>query len=137
MSAAREVIDVGVRIDRVRVRVRPREADASPIVEPPRPQRARAGDHRILVGELLVETDAALEAFEARSLGERVARALGEGLATLQARRLDAVLARRSCGGPVHISALRVVLRGAEAERPDVRAVAMALTGAVERRLQP
>jgi hypothetical protein len=134
MSRALDPIDLGVVIERVRVRVQPQDDGASLVAEPP-PRGARAGDHRIVVGELCIDTDAALDGFEARRLGERVARALGEDLAELQVSRLDAILFGRSRGGPVRIAALRAVLRGEEAEEPNVRAIALALTGAVERRL--
>jgi hypothetical protein len=136
MSRAPGVIDVGVVIDHVRVRVNPGEARPR-AVEPPRPARARDGDHRIVVRELLVDTDAGLADVEARRLGERVARALGEGLAALQARRLDAILSGRSRGGAVRVGLLRAVLRGERADGPDARAVAAALCGAVERRVMP
>lgn len=133
MSHAPTAIDAGVVIDRVRVRVRPRGAELPPISERIRPVRGQAMDHRIVVHELRIETEALLGELEARRLGERIAGALGERLTELQARRADAIVAGRSRGGRLQVRALRVVLRGAEAERPDPRAIALALTGAVER----
>jgi hypothetical protein len=137
MSHAAERIDVGVVIDRVRVLVRLAESDAFEPAPPHRPDPDRAGDHRIVVGELRIETDAALDERDARRLGDRIARALGEHLSSLQARRLEAILARRSRGGAVRIGALRVRLQGAEAERPNPGAVAAALVNEVERRVAP
>ncbi|WP_437729247.1 hypothetical protein [Sorangium sp. So ce861] len=134
MSHLRRPLDLGVVIDRVRVVVRPREAAAAPAA-PPRPAPAQADDHRIVVRELRIETEAALDAFDARRLGDRVARALGERLAEVQERRLAGLLSGRSRGGPVRIGALRVRLRGDAAERPSPRAVAEALASAVERRV--
>ena len=134
MSHAVSAIDAGVVIDRVRVRVQPREDGASPVRERVRVRvQARAGDHRIVVSELCIDTEAALEDLEARRFGERVAGALSERLAALQARRVDAILAGRSRGGRIQVRALRVVLRGAEAERRDLHTVVLALAGAVER----
>jgi hypothetical protein len=130
-----EAIDVGVVIERVRLRVQPRDAGALP--EPPRARRPRPGDHRIVVAELCVETDAALDGPAAHRLGDRVARALADGLAGVQERRLAAVLAGESRGAAVHVGVLRVALHGEDAERTDVRAVAGALADAVERRLSP
>jgi hypothetical protein len=137
MSHAPEPIDVRVVIDRVLVRV----GDSSPraAAERPRPARSQGTDHRIVVGELCIDVDVdverAMDAFEARRLGDRVAQALGESLAALQARRADAILAGRTQGAPVLIGALRVHLRGDEADRPQPGAIAARLTGAVERRI--
>jgi hypothetical protein len=137
MSHAPMPIDAGVVIDLVRVRVNPRELAPPPARERTRPAPVRARDHRIVVHELRIDTEAALGELEARRLGERVAGALGEALAVLQARRVDAICAGRSRGGRIWVRALRVVLRGAQAERPDLRAIVLALAGAVERRVLP
>jgi hypothetical protein len=133
MSRALETIDARVVIDRVLVRV----GDAGPhaVADLPRPARSDGSDRRIVVSELCIDTEAAMSASEARELGERVARALGEGLAALQARRADAILAGQTEGAPVLIGALRVRLRGAEADRPQPGAIAARLTDAVERRI--
>ena len=136
MNRLRDAIDMGVIIGRVRLRATSPEGRA-PFFEPSWPARARAGDHRIIVGELCIETDAQLPELEVRGLGERVARALGERLAELQSRRLEALRAGRSRGGTVRIRSLRAVLRGSEAERPDARAIALALSGAVEQGVVP
>jgi hypothetical protein len=134
VSHAVSSLDAGVVIDRVRVRVQPRDGGAARVGERERERvQARAGDHRIVVSELCIDTEAALEDLEARRFGERVAGALSERLVALQARRVDAILAGRSRGGRIQVRALRVVLRGAEAERPDLRAIVLALAGAVER----
>lgn len=137
MTPAATTIDAGVVIDRVRVRVKPREVEPPPMSERRRPARQHAADHRIVVHELRIDTEAALDELEARRLGERVAGALGDGLTALQARRADAICAGRSRGGSIWVRTLRVVLRGGDAERPDVRAISLALAGAVERSMRP
>lgn len=136
MSRTIGAIDVGVVIGRVRVRVKP---DAAPglAVELPPPARGRAGDHRIVVGELCLDVGAGLSGDEARGLGGRVVRALGDCLAALQARRLDAIVAGRSRGGAVRVGRLRVSVRGGAAAGPDVRTIALAIAGAIERRVTP
>jgi hypothetical protein len=133
MSRAPTSIDAGVVIDRVRVRVKPREVEPPPMSERLRPARQHAADHRILVHELRIDTEAALGELDARRLGERVAGALGERLTVLQTRRVDAICAGRSRGGRIQIRTLRVVVRGADAERPDIQAIALALASAMER----
>lgn len=136
MSRAPRSFDAGVVIDRVRVRVRPRGEASPPPRDGARGARGplRPGCHRIVVGELRIDTDAELGAPEARRLGERLAGALGEDLAALQARRVEAIRSGRSRGGAIFVPSLRVVLRGAEAVLPDLRAIALALAGAIERR---
>jgi hypothetical protein len=136
MSPAVTMIDASVVIDRVRVRVKAREIEPPLVNERTPPARQHAADHRIVVHELRIDTEAALGELEARRLGERVAGALGEGLTAWQARRADAICAGRSRGGRICVRTLRVVLRGGDAERPDARAIALALAGAVERSMR-
>jgi hypothetical protein len=136
MSPTRTTIDAGVVIARVRVRVKPPEVEPPPVSEWMRPARQHAADHRIVVHELRIDTESALGELEARRLGERIAGALGERLTTLQARRADAICAGRSPGGRICVRTLRVVLRGADAEWPDLGAIGLALAGAVERSMR-
>jgi hypothetical protein len=133
MSHAPTAIDASVVIDRVRVRVTPREVEPPQVSERVRPARPHAADHRLVVHELRIDTEAPLGELEARRLGERVTDALGEQLTALQARRVDAICAGRSRGGRIQVRALRAVLRGADTGQPDVHAIALALAAAVER----
>jgi hypothetical protein len=138
-AAAASSIDARVVIDCVRVRVKPREQEPRPLRErrpngptgPTGPIDAR--DHRIVVRELRLDIYAALGELEARQLGERVANALGERLVALQRRRVAAFSAGRARGGRVEVRVLRVVLRGAAADRPELSSIGLALAGAVER----
>jgi hypothetical protein len=133
MSHAPDPIDASVIIDRVLVRV----GDCGPCApaEIPEPARSRSRDHRIIVGELRIDTDAPLDAQDARRLGDRIARALCERLDALQPRRVEATLAGRAPVAPIRIGALRVNLRGSEAERPNLSAITASLADAIERRI--
>lgn len=127
MTGARSSTDNCVVIDRVRVRVRPPEG-SRPDPTPARFVRPRVEDRRIHVDELCIDADAPLDELDARRLGQRVADSLAERLAALQVQRL---------GGGVHIRTLRVVLRGADAERPDFQGIAAVLASAVAREVTP
>ncbi len=133
MSRAAAPIDAGVIIERVRVRVAPDANAARPVADLVPLARGRGRDHRIVVHELRIDSEAALGELEARRLGERIAGALGLQLAAIQDRRVAAICAGRSRGGRVEVQTLQLVLRGAEAERPDLRAITGALAAAVER----
>jgi hypothetical protein len=138
MNTSRIPLDAGVAIDRVRVVAGPARTDDDGLFAPVAPSgstRPRPGDHRIVVGELRIETEAALDASDARELGDRIARAVGEGLATLQGRRLGAILAGTEGGGAIRIGTLRAKLRGAYAEHDCTGTVVRALLDAVERRI--
>lgn len=124
-------LDMGVLIGRVIVRIQPNAPKTRPLGQ--RPGKGRPGDHRIVVGELLIDTQSTMDELDARRLGHRMAAELGEHLALLQNKRLNAILEGRSQGGRVYIDTLTILLRGDEAKRPNIRAAALSLRAAVER----
>lgn len=92
--------------------------------------------HRIVIRELRIDVEAALDASAARGLGRDVAADLAGRLAELQAQRRPRLADTPSAGGPIEIETLCVHLRGEVARHPPSREIAAALTHAFEDRVR-
>jgi hypothetical protein len=125
-------IDLGITIERVRVRTRAPADDRPPPVLVAGYLGASAGapphDHRIVIRELRIDVEAELDAAGARILGNQVAHDLAGHLAELQAHR------PRIAGdaGPIHVETVRVRLWGHVALHPSSQHIAAALIDAFE-----
>jgi hypothetical protein len=138
-------LDLRVSIDRVRVRTgSPPDTRAAPAFiagylgtqagAPPH-------DHRIVIRELRLDVEAALDAPAARQLGKQVATALVERLAAHQRCRLPAVTAAapapaRTLGGPIRVEVLRVRLWGERTHHPAPPQIADAAMTAFEAKVR-
>lgn len=132
-------VKAGVEIERVRVvscfsRTKCDE-DGKSAQDRGRLAPAQSEDHRIIVEELCIASEAPLNEIEARWLGEDVAFELGAWLARTQQRRLEALFEGRDTGGVVRVGELRIHLRGERTARPSARAIARELCHALEGRL--
>jgi len=131
-------LDLRVSIDRVRVRTgAPPDTRAAPAFIAGY-LGAHAGapphDHRIVIRELRLDVEAALDAPAARQLGKQVATALVERLAAHQRCRLPAAAAAapRALGGPIRVEVLRVRLWGERTRHPAPQQIADAAMTAFE-----
>jgi len=133
-------LDLGVTIERVRVRCgAPVDRSRSPLSITgylDGRHGAPLHDHRIVVRELRIDVEAALDAPRARSLGEAVARELSDRLAALQTEREPSIARARTTGGPIHVARLRVHLWGEPARHPASREICAALMVPLEERLR-
>lgn len=130
-------VDFGVVINAVHVQASSAThvpIQASDTLDSP-PMRPRIGDHRIMIGELRVQTDVDLDGPEARLLGLLLVRDLTQGLLALQARRLESIVKFNQKSGMVWIRALHARLWGACAERHSVANACCELVAAIEQRL--
>jgi len=133
-------LDLGVTIERVRVRCgAPVDRSRSPLSITgylDGRNGAPLHDHRIVVRELRIDVEAALDAPRARGLGQAVASELAARLAALQTAREPSISLSRTTGGPIHVALLRVHLWGAPARHPASREICAALMAPLEERLR-
>lgn len=133
-------LDLRVTIQRVRVR------SSAPADRRPPPVfvtgylgpniGAPLHDHGIVIRELRIDVEAALDAPAARSLGKQVAWDLAGQLAALQDQRRLYITRKPSSGGPIHVETLRVHLRGEVARHPPSHQISAALMTAFEERVR-
>jgi hypothetical protein len=136
----RRAFDLGVTIDRVRVRA---GASAEPR---PRPvfvtgyvgghAGAPLHDHRIVIRELCIDIEAAVDASDARRVGKQVASELASRLALLQDQRRPRIITKPSSGGPICVETLHLHLRGEVARHPPGESISAALMNAFEARVR-
>lgn len=99
-------------------------------------------DHRIVIHELRLDVEAALDAATARQLGRKVASELGDRLAAHQRARLRATLAAGTPampspdGGPIRVEAIRVRLWGDRMHHPAAPQIADAAMTALEAKVR-
>lgn len=133
-------LDLGIAIERVRVRCNaPVDRRRSPVSITgylDGRNGAPLHDHRIVVRELRIDVEAALDAHRARSLGKAVASELADRLAALQTERRPSIARARTTGGPIHVALLRVHLWGDPARHPPSHAICAALMTPLEERLR-
>ena len=132
-------LDLGVTIERVRVRCSARADRRLPALTLTGYLDGRAGaplhDHRIVVRELRIDVEAALDASRARGLGEAIATDLADRLAALQTRRQPSIARAPATGGPIHVGLLCVHLWGELARHPPRGDISAALIAPIEERL--
>lgn len=133
-------LDLGVTIERVRVRCRAPAERRQPPLSLVGYLDGRTGaplhDHRIVVRELRIDIEAALDASRARSLGKAVAAELADQLAALQARRQPSIAHAPATGGPIRVASLCVHLWGEPDRHPPSRDISAALIAPLEERLR-
>jgi hypothetical protein len=135
----RPALDLRVTIDRVHVRAgAPTDTRPPPVVAGYLGPHTGAPlhDHRIVIRELRIDIEAALDAALARSLGQQVARDLAGRLAELQDQRRPRITGTPSSGGPIHVETLRVHLWGEPARHPPSHQISAALMNAFEERIR-
>lgn len=125
-------MDMSVEIERVRVRTCVAAAQRAPLFITGNGSGAPLHDHRFVVGALHVDIEAALDGTQARRLASQIAHEVALALAAMQARRADQIARAFTTGGPVHVEALRVYLRGEVDRHPPGAQIAAALLRALE-----
>lgn len=130
------VLDFGVVIDKVTVFAgtsSSRAITASSGETTSWPVRARAGDHRILIGELRIEASADLDDQEAHLLARHLAGALADGLSSLQAKRMESLSRSTKDAGSIWIRKLHARLSGSHSRQHST--TSRLLLEAIERNL--
>lgn len=127
----RDTLDLGVTIEHVRVRTAALETGPAPVFVAGYGGTytgARPGDHRIVIHELCIEIEAALDASDAHGLARQLASELAARLAELQDQRR----ATAPATGPIHVETLRLRLRGERSRHPPSQQICAALMTAFQ-----
>lgn len=135
--SASTTVDIGVVIDRVRVVTSAYAYSSVTAYESvaASPSTAHAGDCRIRIRELLIETPSDTDFVVAYQLGREVARELADGLLSIQEKRLQTLLHSRNGMGPIVIQSLRARRLNPEGDNPPPHVICRELIQAVEGRL--
>jgi hypothetical protein len=129
----KDTLDLGVTIEHVRVRTAALETGPAPVFVAGYGGAyagARPGDHRIVIHELCIEIEAALDASDAHGLARQLASELAARLAELQDQRQSRASAPAT--GPIHVETLRLRLRGERSRHPPSQQICAALMTALQ-----